>query len=129
MIEKETKRILRQVFSAGAAFVLLLAPSIAMAQWDLGLERAEDSGLPGGTIIDIIGTTVGWLLSVFGILALIGFFISGILYITAAGDERRMEQGKNAMVYCIMGVIAALIGYVVIKAVDLWLEGAPDARI
>ena len=51
----------------------------------------------------------------------IGFVIAGILYLTAAGNESQAEKAKNAMTYSIIGVIVALVGYVIIQAVSAWL--------
>lgn len=113
-------------WSLVAAIVLL--PSVASAEfvgvWDnAGKLNARAAGLPEGSIFNIIQTTMGWLLAVLGFFSIIGFVIAGILYLTAAGDEGRMEKGKNAMLYSIMGIIAALIGFVILQAVDKWLEG------
>ncbi|EKE21413.1 MAG: hypothetical protein ACD_7C00252G0001, partial [uncultured bacterium] len=40
-----------------------------------------------------------------------------------AGDDSKMGTAKNAMTYSIIGVIVALIGFVVVKAVDAMLDG------
>jgi len=79
--------------------------------------------LPGGSITDIVTGIMNWLLMMVGIVGVIGFAIAGILYLTAAGDEGRIETAKNAMMYSIIGVIVALIGLVIIKAVQGMLGG------
>jgi hypothetical protein len=109
---------------AVAASAMALAPLTAGAQWTAGKSNAASAQLPSGSIIDIISNIMYWLLAILGFIAIIGFVIAGILYLTAAGDEGRMEKGKNAMIYSIVGVIIALIGFVVIQAVNTALQGS-----
>jgi hypothetical protein len=66
---------------------------------------------------------MNWLLAILGFLGIIGFVIAGILYLTAAGDEDQIGKAKNAMMYSIIGVIVALLGFVIIQAVNNWLGG------
>jgi hypothetical protein len=122
---------LRKLAFGAANGLVLLAPAVALAQaspraftdvWNAqGQINAERSGLPTGTIYNIIGSTLQWLLAILGFIAVIGFVISGILYLTAAGNEAQIEKAKNAMTYSIVGVIVALMGYVIIQAVEGWL--------
>ena len=85
-------------------------------------EGGDQSLLPDASVYNIVSGTMDWLLAIFGFIAIIGFVISGIMYLTAAGDDKRMGTAKNAMTYSIIGVIVALIGYVVVKTVDSWLN-------
>ncbi|OGI25114.1 MAG: hypothetical protein A3J76_02720 [Candidatus Moranbacteria bacterium RBG_13_45_13] len=64
-----------------------------------------------------------WLLGIFGFLAIISFIISGIMYLTAAGDEDQQKKAKKQMQWSVVGVIVGLSGFIVIKAVDAWLRG------
>lgn len=79
-------------------------------------------GLPTGTITGIVSAFVMWILALFGFIGIIGFVISGIMYLLAAGDEGQAEKAKEAMKYSIIGVIVGLIGYVVLQAVNTWLN-------
>lgn len=88
--------------------------------WSLG--SISTFGLPGGSIMGIAVNILSWLLGLFGIIGILGFLISGIIYLTAAGDEERMAYAKRAMQYSIIGVIVGLIGFVVIQAIDYALN-------
>lgn len=121
------------VFSLGLMLVLGI-PSFTYAQtdpapcatpWECGLANAGSAGLPDGSIYNIISATLSWLLAILGFIAIIAFVISGILYLTSAGNEGQAEQAKNAMKYAIIGVVVALIGYVVVQAVDTFLMANP----
>ncbi|MCX6765479.1 MAG: hypothetical protein NT136_00755 [Candidatus Moranbacteria bacterium] len=69
------------------------------------------------TVAEVLYKALQFLLSVFGFLAIIGLVISGVLYLTAAGDQRRIEKAKKAFYYSIVGIVIALGGWVTIKTV------------
>lgn len=81
-------------------------------------------GLPAGTIYNIIKYATYWILGLFGFFGIIGFVISGIMYLTAAGDDDQQKKAKQQMYWSIMGVIVGLVGYVVIYAVNTMLGGS-----
>lgn len=107
----------------GSASLALLAPLAVLAQWNVGINNAGASGLPGESIWNIIRQAMNWLLGIVGFLGIIGFAIAGILYLTAAGDEDQIAKAKKAMLMSIVGVIVALVGFIIIRAVNAWLGG------
>lgn len=112
---------LKNLWYALWSVALATVPLAASAQWSLGRANAGSSGLPGDSIYNIIMRTMNWLLAILGFIGVIGFVIAGILYLTAAGDEDQIGKAKNAMLYSIIGIIVALIGFVIIQAVNSWL--------
>ena len=116
------KHIMKQIF-VFVAWVALAVPSQVSAQWSTGYTYAKSAGTPTGTITNIVGQTMNWLLAILGIFGIIGFVISGILYLTAAGNDDQISTAKNAMKYSIIGVIVALLGFVIIQAVNTLLSG------
>lgn len=102
-----------------SAALLAATPLAALAQF----ATPGGTNLPSGGIVQILTNGMNWLLIIVGILGVIGFVISGILYLTAAGDETQIDKAKSAMLYSILGVIVALIGVVVIQAVQGLLGG------
>lgn len=89
------------------------------------VENIPVTGLPdnSGGIADILSSILSWLLGVLGVIAIISFVISGIMYLTASGNERQLDTAKRAMTYSIIGVVVALSGYIVVRAVDYALRG------
>ncbi len=118
---------IRQAFYAIFATALIAAPAVVGAQWSVGKGNAAKSGLPGDSIYNIIARIMNWLLGILGFIGVIGFVIAGILYLTAAGDEEQIKRAKNAMLYSIIGVIVALIGFVIVKAVEGLLTAGGQA--
>lgn len=96
-----------------------ILPAMALAQF----EAPTGTGLPAGSLTGIITNGMNWLLMLVGILGVIGFVISGIIYLTAAGDEGQIDRGKRTMIYSIIGVLVALVGVIVINAVKGFLGG------
>ena len=107
-----------------ASLMAMVMPLATRADWTDGEHAADSQGLPGGAISDIVMQLASWLLLLLGSISLIGFVISGILYLTAAGNEERMETAKKGMIYSVIGVIVGLLGYVVVQAVNTWLGGS-----
>ena len=121
MKKKALKLFERGKFLA-IAFSISLFPAAALAQWNVG--RYSATQLPSGSLYNIIENILKWLLIIFCFIAIIGFVISGIMYLTAAGDEDQQEKAKNQMFWSITGVIVGLVGLVVLYAVHKMLFGS-----
>lgn len=80
-------------------------------------------GLPTGTVYGIIATILVWLLMLFGFLGILGFVISGIMYIISAGNDDLSKQAKKGMLNSIIGIIVGLSGYIVMQLVSGILGG------
>lgn len=85
--------------------------------------------MPGGTglsdapVTDILMTLLNGLLGLVAILGILAFVISGIQYLVSAGDEKLAETAKHNMTYAIIGIIVALSGWIVIRAINTVLSG------
>ena len=77
----------------------------------------EAPGIPG-----LLLNILNFLLQMFGIVAIIALVISGIIYLTASGDEDRIKLAKKASLYSIIGIIVVLSGMVIIKTIGGFLK-------
>jgi|WetSurMetagenome_2_1015567.scaffolds.fasta_scaffold82870_4 hypothetical protein len=108
-----------------AAFVLALTvPALANAQF--APPTRGDTGISDAPVSQIIVKVMNWLLYIVGFLGVIGFAIAGILYLTAAGDDDRINQAKRAMLFSILGVVVALAGLVVVYFISGILNVDPN---
>ncbi|MCA9364682.1 MAG: hypothetical protein KC736_02210 [Candidatus Moranbacteria bacterium] len=82
-----------------------------------------NTGLSEASVGTVVENFMKWILGIFGFLAVIAFVISGIQYLTAAGNEGQIDTAKNNMKWSIVGVLVALGGYVIILAIDSLLSG------
>lgn len=86
------------------------------------IEELGGFGLPDATVSGIIKGIVMWLLGIFGFLGIIAFVISGIYYLTAAGDAEQEKKAKLVMKMAIMGILVGLMGFIVIQAINMMLS-------
>lgn len=82
--------------------------------------------LPAGagttlTLIQIANNILSFLLSVVGVIALIMLVVGAFMYLTAAGDEDRIDTGKNIVKYSIIGIAIALGAMVLVRQVANFL--------
>lgn len=109
---------MKNVLYGATSAVMALAPALASAQGWNPNNGTAGSNLSDRTIGSLLNVILNYTLALVGILGVIGFVISGILYLTAAGDEDQAGKAKNVMMYSIIGVIVALIGWIVVKAIS-----------
>jgi hypothetical protein len=108
---------MKNVLYGTMASAMALAPALASAQGWAPANGMANSNLSNVTIGQQLTTVMLWLLAIVGILGVIGFVVAGILYVTAAGDEDQVGKAKSTMMYSIIGVIVALLGYIVITQI------------
>lgn len=100
-IEQAKKTILYAVI--GLIVVGLAAVTVNFTLGAAGISGAQ---LPGGS--NLIGAALLILnifLTLVGITALIYVLIGGIRYITAQGDEGKLEQAKHTILYAVIGLL------------------------
>jgi hypothetical protein len=90
-------------------------------------------GLEGGALLaesllddnvskerDLKELVIGWtnfLLSVAALLAVIAIVWAGFLYVTAAGDDGRMETAKKIIIWVVIGILLILAAYAIVNTV------------
>lgn len=124
---------MKRIIFLSQAIMLLSAPFLASGAPDCsatpgytllsGVCVPSDTGLSDADISVIAKNVMLWLIGIFGALAVIAFIISGIQYLTSAGDEKSIETAKRNMKWSIVGVIVGLSGLIIIMAVSMLLSG------
>lgn len=82
-----------------------------------------NTGLSDAPIYVILSNLFSWLMGLFTTFAVIAFVISGIQYLTSAGDDGQMETAKRNATYAIIGIVVGLSGFIIIKAIAAALSG------
>ena len=115
------KKTTKHFLSLAILATIFSLPLITGAQFtpDKGI---SGTGLTDTSVYSIITTTLNWLLLIITVLAVMGFVISGIMFVTAGGSARG-EDAKKWLQYSILGIVVALIGYIVINVIASLLGG------
>lgn len=77
---------------------------------------------PQGGIKQVLENLLRWGLGIIGVLALIGFVVSGIQYIVSTGSEDMIESAKRNMLFSTIGIVVVLASFVIIQAINYALE-------
>lgn len=75
------------------------------------LRDYADENTGGNIVIAVIMRAINVLLLLIGTFAFLVIFYSGVLLVTANGDEGKIEKGKNMIVPAIMGLLFAFLSY------------------
>lgn len=104
---------------------LALVQPVQALTLDNGLKYAgENSGYdPDQQIEDIIGTVIGIILGLLGVIFLVLTVYAGFLWMTSAGDSKKVDTAKSILVTSIIGLVITMSAYaitefVIIQALD-----------
>lgn len=92
-------------------FVLAQAPSVGTASVELPN--------PVGTtdISILVGNIIRAILGLLGVLALIMFIWGGLLWMTSAGNEKKVTQGRDTLVWAVAGLALVFFSYALLNFV------------
>ncbi len=95
-------------FGVVVASVLSFVPHIAHA-----IDVDVPDAAKGPSTQQIVNGIVNTLLWVAGVAAVIAIVVGGIMYITSAGDEKRVQSAKNTVLYAVVGMVVALLSWAI----------------
>ncbi|MFW5885239.1 MAG: hypothetical protein ACOCUF_03385 [Patescibacteria group bacterium] len=104
-------------------FFFLLSKQQALAQ--TGIPLPEGTGLPDTNLMDVIINFANWLLTIFMILAVLAFIVTGLMYLFALGNERSgaLDSAKNNFKYAVIALFTVGSAYVIITTINYLLGG------
>jgi len=69
------------------------------------------------TVQQIAFNVLRFLLSIVGVIGIIGLVSGGTFYLTAYGDEKRIDKGKSIVTYSIIGIVISLAALLLVKQI------------
>lgn len=89
----------------------------------LGWSGTNNAAVAAAPTLSTIATNVlNFLLSTLGIVALVMMIIGATMYVTAAGDEDRVDTGKNIFKYSLIGVLLAMGSMVLLRQIAVFFS-------
>lgn len=106
--------------------LLFFAISVPTVQVQ-GITIPVETGLPDPSdgIMGILLNFTSWLLTIFLILTVIAFVITGLMYLFAMGDARSqlLENAKQYFKYAIIALLIVGSSFIIIQSIDWLLQG------
>lgn len=105
--------------------IAIAAPSFLLEIYTILGAKDTPAVAKGATsIAQIASNTLTFLLGIAGTVALIALVAGGIMYLTAAGDEKRLGTGKSIFWSALVGVIIIMAALVIVQQIARFF-GAP----
>jgi preprotein translocase subunit SecG len=88
--------------------IMLLSPVLAFGQ-NFGTNVPTTNVTSLSAVESIITKIVNWLTGLFFVAAILFIFYAAWLYLTAAGDEDKVQKAKSQLLYSIVAIAVALL--------------------
>jgi len=62
-----------------------------------------------GTLVTVLQTVLGWMFTIFLILAVVMIIWAAFIYLTAGGEEEKLGKAKSILIYAVVAVVVALV--------------------
>jgi hypothetical protein len=113
----------------GAITMALVGLALGIAAPSLLKELANIIGWGGAssvagalTLTQIAMRVLNFLLGTMGIIALVMLVIGAIMYLTSAGDEDRIDKGKEIFKYSLIGVALAMSAMILVTQIAKFFQ-------
>ncbi len=107
-------KIIMVVFVAGILVVPLacLADGLTMPpKADLGYAGTETD------LVTIVENIIKWVVGFIVLISIFMFAYGGLTYLTAGGDETKVETAKKALVSALFGLLIASLSYAIVQLI------------
>ena len=62
-------------------------------------------------------TIVNFFLTFLGLIAVVMIIYGGFLYVTAAGNQEKIESAKKIIMYAIIGIVVILLSFAIVNTI------------
>lgn len=119
---KITKKTTKLVI--GLSLICLLVAVVSTKYYlnadDLDVDIQPSNIRSIGTIIDRV---LEFLEYTVASIAFLNLIIAGIQYITAGGDAEKAKKAQKSILYCVIGIMLAILSYAITKSIFQVLNG------
>ncbi|MFA6227633.1 MAG: hypothetical protein WC668_00375 [Patescibacteria group bacterium] len=123
-MKKMIKKIGKQGLALALSVMALSAPLLVRAV-EFGTfldETGLESQLGSGDLMPMIGTAIGIVLGVLGVILVLIVIYAGFWWMTAQGDEKKVEKAKKMIYNAVIGLVIIFAAYAITNFVLAQLE-------
>lgn len=112
----------------GMMSLMLLVGFVGLAgATDVYPEAAEDIGLGNADPESIVVNIINWILGILALIAVIMILIGGFKWMTAGGNEEKVEGAKKLLIAAVIGLVIILAAWgISVYAIDRLLNITSD---
>lgn len=103
--------MIKKISKLSSALFLALFANGALAATDYGLNYGNQLELGNNTPTSIVVDVVNWVLGILALIAVIMVLIGGFKWMTAGGNEERVDGAKKLLVAAIIGLVIILAAW------------------
>jgi cytochrome bd-type quinol oxidase subunit 2 len=104
------KKLSKVLLTAGAT----LLPFVASAQVNINTVPGSTFNLGTTDLKQTVINIVNYVLGLLGLIAVIMIIIGGFQWLTAAGNEERVEKAKKVISAAVVGLIVILLAWAIV---------------
>lgn len=106
--------------AAGEISPELLLPTIKYneSNKDKPTKLSYVNQLPGGSWQEILAAVIKLILAITGTLTLISFTVSGVMMVTARGDDDTISKARNMLLWSIVGLAVIAGSYALVTGIS-----------
>lgn len=96
--------------------VLFVSQGVHAIEFDPGgeIKTATELPDPEGGVNQVVINVIQWLLGLLGLVAVIMIIFGGFTWMTAGGNEERIEKAKKILKASIIGLIIILLAWAIV---------------
>lgn len=102
------KKIVGSITALGA---LLMAKSAYAISW---YDPSSTLGLGSANLQETVIAIIQWVLGLLGLIAVIMILIGGFKWMTAGGNEEKVESAKKLLTAAIIGLVIILLAWAIV---------------
>lgn len=110
---------LTQLTTGIATAVTLSAGRVMALNVQEGAEAARGTGMPTELLGDngVFTRFVNIVLYAVGIISVVMLIYGGLRYVLSGGDNKKVSDAKNTILYAIIGLVIAILAYAIVNFV------------
>lgn len=120
----KTKSLLKQLLivlglMVGALTLLSLVPTASAALLSPTDNPQEIAAATGGegSARSLALRMVSYFLTFLGLIAVVMVIYGGITYVTAAGEDEKINSAKKIIMYALIGIVIVLISFAIVNTI------------
>ncbi|MFH1183140.1 MAG: hypothetical protein V1690_02670 [Candidatus Moraniibacteriota bacterium] len=110
-MKKKTSELITKIMALVPVASADLTDAASQAK---GVARSAD-------ITQLILKVINYAIIIIGVLGVLMFIYAGFLYLTATGNQERIDRAKDTLLYSVVGIVVSVLGFVAVATVQRFI--------